>query len=66
MSVNFWYKNHSTSMDILLSPAQIQENSDFIKIFDRQFMNLHILACPEHDLTISGKCVGKHCVEKVA
>ena len=29
-----------------------------MKIFDFRFlMDLHILGCPEHDLTISGKCL---------
>ena len=30
----------------------------FGKFFNFRFMmDLHVLGCPEHDLTISGKCV---------
>ena len=30
----------------------------FVKIFDFRFlMDLYILECPDHDLTISGKCL---------
>ena len=35
----------------------MEENIGFIKIFDFWFlMDLHVLECPEHDVTISGKC----------
>ena len=34
-----------------------EESIGFVKIFDFQFlMDLHGLRCPEHDITISGKC----------
>ena len=37
---------------------QIKESIGFVKIFDFRFlMDLHILECPEHDLTICGKCL---------
>ena len=35
-----------------------EENTGFVKIFDFRFlMDLQVLGCPEHDLTISGKCL---------
>ena len=37
---------------------KIEESIGFVKIFDfRVLMDLHVLGCPEHDLTISGKCL---------
>ena len=36
----------------------MEENIGFVKIFGLQFlMVLLILACPEHELTIFGKCL---------
>ena len=36
----------------------IHESVGFVQIFDFWFlMDLHVLGCPEHDFTISGKCL---------
>ena len=36
----------------------IEETIGFVQIFDFWFlMDLHVLGCPEHDLTIFGKCL---------
>ena len=36
----------------------MEEIIGFVQIFDFQFlMGLRVLGCPEHDLTISGKCL---------
>ena len=49
---------------------EVEENIGFVKIFDIQFlMDLQVLGCPEHDLTIYGKCLsvcGKNFVANVA
>ena len=40
-----------------------RRNFDLVKIFDIRFlMDLHVLRCPEHDLTISGKCLSVVCL----
>ena len=47
----------------------MEESIGFLKIFDfRLLIDLHILGCPEHDLTISGKylCVTKNFLASVA
>ena len=37
---------------------RIEESIGFVLISDFRFlMNLHVLGCPKHDLTISGKCL---------
>ena len=37
---------------------QREERIGFVQIFDFRFlMDLHVLGCPEHDLTIFGKCL---------
>ena len=42
----------------LFSSIGIEESIGFVQIFDFGFlMDLHILGCPEHDLTIFGKCI---------
>ena len=49
----------------------IKESIDFMKIFDFRFlMDLHVLGCPVHDLTISGKSLSAYvsvcvCVTKI-
>ena len=36
----------------------MEENIGFVIIFDFQFlMDLHVLGCPEHELTFSEKCL---------
>ena len=36
----------------------MEESIDFVEIFYFWFlMDLHALGCPEHDLTVSGKCL---------
>ena len=59
----------------LLSSIYIEENIGFVKIFDIRFLiDLYILGCPEHDMTISAKvCLSvflrvseKHFVASVA
>ena len=36
----------------------MEESIGFLQIFDFRFlMDLHVLGCPDHDLTISGKCL---------
>ena len=38
--------------------CKLEESIGFVKIFDFQFlMDLHILGSPDHDLTISEKCL---------
>ena len=40
----------------LLSSTKREESIGFVQIFDfRLLMDLHVLGCPEYDLTISGK-----------
>ena len=42
----------------LLSSIKIEESISFVQISDFRFlMDLHVLGCPEHDLSISGKCL---------
>ena len=42
----------------LLSSIGIEESIGFMKIFNFRFLkDLYVLGCPEHDLTISGKCL---------
>ena len=37
---------------------QIEESIGFVQIFEFRFLvDLCVLECPEHDLTISGKCL---------
>ena len=46
------------SFFFLLSSIQIEESIGFVQIFDIRFlMDLHVLGCLEHCLTISGKCL---------
>ena len=46
------------SFFFLFSSTLIEERIDFVQIFDfRLLMDLHVLGRPEHELTISGKCL---------
>ena len=38
--------------------TEIEESINFVQIFDfRSLVDLQVLGCPEHELTISGKCL---------
>ena len=43
-------------LPFLLSFIKVEENIGFVQIFDFRFlMDLHVLGCPEHDLTLFWK-----------
>ena len=53
-------KIFSFHCDFLFSPLffTTEESIGFVKIFDFRFlMDLHVLGCPDGNLTISGKCL---------
>ena len=56
-----------SDLDILLSSMLVEESTGFLQIFDFRFlMDLHVLGCSEHDLTIFGKCLSVCvCVTKI-
>ena len=49
-----------------ISFIETEESIGFVKTFDFQFLlNLYVLGCADHDLTISGKCLRVVCVTKI-
>ena len=49
----------------LLSSVWVEESIGFVQIFDFWFLvNLHALGCPEHGLTIFGKCLSASMCDK--
>ena len=50
LTIKFWV--------VIFFCISVEENTCFVQIFNFQFlMDLHVLECPEHNLTIFGKCL---------